>query len=58
VDDRSTARLMDDLYGGLEAGRTPAASLRSAKRTLIEEGGQLAAPYYWGPFQLFTVAPD
>ena len=24
---------------------------------LIRQGGQLARPYYWGPFQLFTVAP-
>ena len=56
VDDRSTARLMDELYGGLQAGQTPARSLRNAKRALIREGGQFASPYYWGPFQLFTVA--
>ena len=31
VDDRSTARLMDELYGGLQAGQTPARSLRNAK---------------------------
>ena len=57
VDDRSTARLMDDLYAGLSAGHTPARSLRDAKLTLIREGSQLASPYYWGPFQLFTVVP-
>ena len=57
VDDRSTARLMDQLYAGLEAGRTPARSLRESKLALIREGGQLASPYYWGPFQLFTVVP-
>lgn len=57
VDDRSTARLMDQLYAGLEAGHTPAWSLRESKLTLIREGGQLASPYYWGPFQLFTVVP-
>jgi len=57
VDDRSTARLMDELYGGLQAGRTPARSLRDAKLALIREGGPLASPYYWGPFQLFTVVP-
>jgi CHAT domain-containing protein len=57
VDDRSTARLMDELYGGLQKGRTPAQSLREAKLTLIAAGGQLTRPYYWGPFQLFTVSP-
>jgi CHAT domain-containing protein/Tfp pilus assembly protein PilF len=57
VDDRSTARLMDELYAGLQAGRRPAGSLREAKLALIREGGQLANPYYWGPFQLFTTVP-
>lgn len=57
VDDRSTARLMGELYGGLQAGRTPARSLREAKLTLIREGGQPASPYYWGPFELFTTVP-
>jgi CHAT domain-containing protein len=57
VDDRSTARLMDELYSGLQAGRTPARSLREAKLALIREGGQPASPYYWGPFELFTTVP-
>jgi CHAT domain-containing protein/tetratricopeptide (TPR) repeat protein len=57
VDDRSTARLMDALYLGLSQNRTPATALRNAKLDLIKQGGQLARPYYWGPFQLFTVAP-
>jgi tetratricopeptide (TPR) repeat protein len=57
VDDRSTVRLMDELYGGLQAGRTPARSLREAKLALIREGGQPANPYYWGPFELFTTVP-
>jgi CHAT domain-containing protein len=57
VDDRSTARLMDALYGSLQEGTRPAAALREAKLLLIKDGGQLARPYYWGPFQLFTVAP-
>jgi CHAT domain-containing protein len=57
VDDRSTARLMGDLYGGLAAGRTPARALREAKLALIREGGQPASPYYWGPFELFTTVP-
>jgi tetratricopeptide (TPR) repeat protein len=57
VDDRSTARLMDGLYGNLFAGATPSRALRDAKLALIHEGGELARPYYWGPFQLFTVVP-
>ena len=57
VDDRSTARVMDELYAGLEAGRTPARALRDAKLVLIREGGQPAGPYYWGPFQMFTTVP-
>jgi tetratricopeptide (TPR) repeat protein len=57
VDDRSTARVMDELYAGLEAGRTPARALREAKLALIRAGGQPAGPYYWGPFQIFTTVP-
>jgi CHAT domain-containing protein len=57
VDDRSTARVMDELYAGLEAGRTPAQALRKAKLALIREGGQPAGPYYWGPFEIFTTVP-
>lgn len=57
VDDRSTAQLMSALYGGVAKGQPPAAALRAAKLDLITQGGQLARPYYWGPFQLFTVTP-
>jgi CHAT domain-containing protein len=58
VDDRSTARLMDALYAGLAAGHPPAQSLRDAKLALMHESAQLSRPYYWGPFQLFTVVPS
>jgi CHAT domain-containing protein len=57
VDDRSTARLMDGLYAGISESHAPAKALRDAKLDLIKQGGQLSRPYYWGPFQLFTVAP-
>jgi len=57
VDDRSTARVMDELYAGLQAGQAPARALREAKLALIREGGQPAGPYYWGPFQIFTTVP-
>lgn len=57
VDDESTAQLMAALYGGIAEGQTPASALRTAKLALLANGGRLAQPYYWGPFQLFTVAP-
>jgi CHAT domain-containing protein/Tfp pilus assembly protein PilF len=57
VDDQSTAELMDSLYARLAAGDSPARALREAKRTLMRKGGNFAKPYYWGPFELFTVSP-
>jgi CHAT domain-containing protein len=57
VNDQSTADLMDVLYRELAAGRRPADALRAAKLALIESRGNLRKPYYWAPFQLYTVAP-
>jgi CHAT domain-containing protein/Tfp pilus assembly protein PilF len=57
VDDRSTADLMDRLYGALAAGEPPARALRHAKLALIAEGGAAARPYNWGPFEMFTTTP-
>jgi CHAT domain-containing protein len=57
VDDRSTADLMDRLYARLAAGDRPAAALRDAKRSLLASGGNFSKPYYWAPFELFTVVP-
>jgi CHAT domain-containing protein len=57
VDDRSTAELMDRMYGALAAGDPPARALRGAKLALIAEGGTAARPYNWGAFEMFTVAP-
>jgi hypothetical protein len=42
----------------VQAGRRPAGSLRDAKLALIMEGGQLANPYSWGPFQIYTAVVD
>ena len=53
VDDRSTATLMNGVYARLAAGVSPAVALRDAKRELIKSG--YPRPYYWAPFQLFTV---
>jgi len=57
VNDQSTAGLMDRLYRELAAGRLPADALRTAKLAMIESPGNLRKPYYWAPFQLYTVAP-
>lgn len=57
VDDRSTAELMDRMYGALAAGDPPARALRRAKLALIAQGGTAARPYNWGAFEVFTVAP-
>jgi CHAT domain-containing protein len=53
VDDRSTATLMDHLYARVAAGEDPAAALREAKLALMKGG--YPRPYYWAPFELFTV---
>jgi CHAT domain-containing protein len=57
VDDQSTARLMDDLYARIAAGSSPSRALREAKLAMLRAGGSLARPYYWGPFEIFTVSP-
>jgi CHAT domain-containing protein len=57
VNDQSTAALMDVLYRELAAGKAPAAALRAAKLSLIASPGNLRKPYYWAPFQLYTVEP-
>ena len=57
VNDESTAALMDVLYSELAAGKPPAVALRAAKLSLIGSQGNLRKPYYWAPFQLYTVEP-
>ncbi|MEN3337496.1 MAG: hypothetical protein V7647_1172 [Acidobacteriota bacterium] len=57
VDDRSTADLMDRLYAGIAAGDSVAHALRQAKLVMLTGGGNYAKPYYWAPFQLFTLVP-
>jgi CHAT domain-containing protein len=54
VSDASTPSLMDQLYGELKQGRSPAAALRSAKLSLLHSGGVFRKPFYWAPFQLYT----
>jgi CHAT domain-containing protein len=57
VDDQSTATLMDNLYAGIARGDAPPTALRAAKLALMQQGGNVARPYYWGPFEVFTVTP-
>jgi CHAT domain-containing protein len=57
VDDRSTAELMDRLYGAMATGDPPARALRNAKLSLLAEGGAASRPYNWGAFEMFTVVP-
>jgi CHAT domain-containing protein len=57
VDDRSTAELMDLLYARLAEGAPARQALREAKLTLLRRGGSTAKPYYWAPFELFTLSP-
>jgi CHAT domain-containing protein len=55
VNDRSTAMLMERMYQQIAAGTPPARALRDAKLSLLRDGNTFAKPYYWGPFQIFTV---
>ena len=55
VDDRSTATLMDALYRELAAGKSEAAALHAAKLSLLHSSGNFRKPYYWAPFQLYTL---
>ncbi len=57
VDDKSTAELMDGLYERLAAGEPAGKALRAAKLTLLHRGGATSQPYYWAPFELFTLSP-
>jgi CHAT domain-containing protein/tetratricopeptide (TPR) repeat protein len=54
VNDRSTAKIMANMYPELAHGRSPADALRAAKLELIRSTGAYRKPYYWAPFQLFT----
>jgi CHAT domain-containing protein len=49
VDDRETAALMGDLYGGLKDGKPAADALRAAKLDMIRAG---KPPVFWAPFIL------
>lgn len=52
VNDRTTAELMDNFYGRVQAGEPYANALRDAKLAMLESGNR--KPYFWAPFQLYT----
>lgn len=52
VNDRSTARLMDEFYQNLERGVSRAKALQLAKISLIRSAGWEKDPFYWGAFVL------
>jgi CHAT domain-containing protein/tetratricopeptide (TPR) repeat protein len=53
VTDASTELLMDEFYGELDRGLSPAAALRAAKLSLIRDT-RFRSPFYWAPFQLYA----
>ena len=52
--DASTPVLMDRLYDGIQAGKSPDVALREAKLTLIRSPNVYRKPLYWGAFQLYS----
>ena len=53
VSDASTPQLMDQLYDGLQKGKSPDVALRAAKLSLLRSEA-FRRPFYWAPFQLYT----
>ncbi|HEY4045995.1 MAG TPA: CHAT domain-containing protein [Acidobacteriaceae bacterium] len=56
VSDASTPVLMDQMYGELERGSSPAAALRAAKLSLLHSQGTFRKPFYWAAFELYAGA--
>jgi CHAT domain-containing protein len=54
AEDAVTPKLMDDFYGGLKSGNSPAAALRAAKIKMLRGGGMSNRPYYWASLQLYS----
>ena len=58
VSDYSTEPLMNEFYGALASGASPAAAMRHAKLSLLKNQAY-AKPFYWAPFQVYvrSIAP-
>ena len=54
VSDVSTPQLMDRFYEELKRGNDPAASLRTAKLSLLHSDTAFRKPFYWAAFQLYS----
>ncbi|MFL6602645.1 MAG: CHAT domain-containing protein [Steroidobacteraceae bacterium] len=54
VADASSPLLMDRLYGELQAGKAPAAALRTAKLSLLHSSSPYRRPLFWGAYQLYA----
>jgi CHAT domain-containing protein len=53
VSDNSTAQMMDRLYEGIDAGKSPAKALHEAKLSMVRSNSNYRKPYYWGAFQVY-----
>jgi CHAT domain-containing protein len=53
VNDRSTPKMMDSLYSGIEAGEEPSVALRDAKLTMLRSQSIYERPYYWASFVVY-----
>jgi CHAT domain-containing protein/Tfp pilus assembly protein PilF len=54
VNDRSSALLMEKLYGRLQRGERPNQALHQVKLEFVHAGDFHSKPYYWGAFQIYT----
>jgi len=52
VGDKSSSRLMDNLYQALASGEKPSAALRQAKLAMLHSG-PYRKPFYWAPYQTY-----
>lgn len=53
ITEKPTPAMMDEFYGGVQAGKSPPDALREAKLTMLRSPAALHKPYYWGPFQVY-----
>jgi CHAT domain-containing protein len=54
ANDASTTQLMDRFYRGVENHQPYASALRDAKLWMLQS--KYRKPYYWAPFQLYSVS--